>query len=67
MPQEETPVLLDIESEVTNLFNPKRAAPYTCIISKDQEIIWEHDSYVPGDEKLVEAEVLKSLGLPVPE
>lgn len=57
------PVLLDIESLVTNQFNPKRAAPYTCIISKDQEIIWEHESYVPGDEKLVEAEVLKSLGL----
>ncbi|MDJ0764349.1 MAG: TlpA disulfide reductase family protein [Myxococcota bacterium] len=58
------PVLLDTESVVTNQFNPRRAAPFTLIISMDQKIVWTHDSYVPGDEKLVEAEILKALGEP---
>ncbi len=57
------PVLMDTESEVTNVFNPRRAAPFVLIISREQKIIWTHDSYVPGDEIIVENEVRKSLGL----
>ena len=57
------PVLLDTESLVTQQFNERRAAPFTLIISKEQKIIWTHDSYVPGDEVILEKEILKSLGL----
>ncbi|MCP4602035.1 MAG: TlpA family protein disulfide reductase [Proteobacteria bacterium] len=56
------PVLLDTESQVTNQFNPRRAAPYSLIISREQKTVWSHEGYVPGDEKKLEAAVLKALG-----
>lgn len=57
------PVLLDTETQVTNQLNPKRSAPFTMIIDRDQEIVFEHETYVPGDEKALEAAVLQALGL----
>jgi peroxiredoxin len=57
------PVLLDAESNVTNQLNPRRAAPFSLIIGRDQKIAWDHEGYVPGDEKKVEAAVLQALGL----
>jgi len=56
------PVLLDTETLVTNQLNPRRAAPFTLIISKGQEVVWEHESYVPGDELKIEEAVLSALG-----
>ncbi len=58
------PVLLDSEGEVTNLLNPKRAAPFTLIIDKNQNVSWEHESYVPGDEIKIEEAVMAALGTP---
>ena len=57
------PVLLDAETLVTNQLNPRRSAPFSLIIGRDQRITWEHEGYVPGDEKKVEAAVLAALGL----
>ncbi|MCK9463243.1 MAG: TlpA family protein disulfide reductase [Proteobacteria bacterium] len=57
------PVLLDAETLVTNQLNPRRAAPFSLIIGRDQKIVWDHEGYVPGDEKKVEAAVLEALGL----
>ena len=56
------PVLLDTESIVTNQFNPRRSSPFTLVINRDQKITWTHASYVPGDEKQLEAEILEALG-----
>lgn len=56
------PVLLDTESQVTNQFNPRRAAPYSLIIDRNEKTSWTHEGYVPGDEKKVEAAVLEALG-----
>jgi peroxiredoxin len=56
------PVLLDTESQVTNQFNPRRAAPYSLIIDRFEKTSWTHEGYVPGDEKKVEAAVLEALG-----
>jgi peroxiredoxin len=56
------PVLLDTESQVTNQFNPRRAAPYSLIIDRGEKTAWTHEGYVPGDEKKVEAAVLEALG-----
>jgi peroxiredoxin len=58
------PVLLDTETLVTNQLNPRRAAPFSLIIGRDQKIAWEHEGYVPGDEEKLEAAVLAALGLP---
>jgi peroxiredoxin len=56
------PILLDSETQVTNQLNPRRAAPLTMIINRDGKVVWTHESYVPGDEKLVEEQILKALG-----
>ena len=57
------PVLLDTESQVTNQFNPRRAAPYSLIIDRSQRIAWTHEGYVPGDEAELERAVLEALDL----
>jgi peroxiredoxin len=61
------PVLHDAESNVTNQLNPRRAAPYSLIIGRDQKIVWDHEGYVPGDEKKVEAAVLRGRSLRAPQ
>lgn len=53
------PVLLDSESLVTARFNPRRSAPYNLIIDKQQNIVWTHEGYVPGDEDKLETAVLE--------
>jgi len=55
------PVLLDEESRVTAQFNPRRAAPYSLLIGRDQRIVWTHEGYVPGDEEKLERAVLDAL------
>jgi peroxiredoxin len=60
------PVLLDTESQVTNQLNPRRAAPFSLLIGRNQEIVWEHEGYVPGDEKKIDAAVLEALGQTAP-
>ena len=60
------PVLLDTETQVTNQLNPRRAAPFSLVIGKDEIIAWEHEGYVPGDEKELEEAVIKALGLAAP-
>jgi peroxiredoxin len=56
------PVLLDTDTQVTNQFNPRRAAPYSLVIDRQEQISWTHEGYVPGDEKKLEAAVLAALG-----
>jgi peroxiredoxin len=56
------PVLIDEESAVMDQLNPNRMLPFTIIIDKSGEIAWTHEGYVPGDEQLVEAELVKLLG-----
>jgi len=58
----EYPVLIDAEGAVTNQMNPRRAAPFTLIIDKSQNIVWEHESYIPGDEKKIEEAIVKIIG-----
>ena len=60
------PVLLDTETQVTNQLNPRRAAPFSLVIGKDEIIAWEHEGYVPGDEKELEEAVIKALGSTAP-
>jgi hypothetical protein len=41
--------------------NPRRRLPFTIIIDRKGVIAWTHEGYVPGDEKLIEAAVVKVL------
>lgn len=55
------PVLLDTESSVAARLNPKRSAPFNLIINKNQQVIWSHEGYVPGDEVALAEAVLAAL------
>lgn len=53
------PVLLDEESEVMDLYNPKGTLPFTLVVNRAGNIVLKRASYTPGDvasaKKLVEA------------
>jgi peroxiredoxin len=57
------PVLIDADGSVTSTYNPKRAAPFSFIIDKNQNIVWEHEGYVRGDEIKIEKAILNALGV----
>ncbi len=45
------PVLLDPDSQVCRLFNPKGNIPFTLVIDRKGERVYQHTGYVPGDEQ----------------
>jgi len=51
------PVLLDEETKVTGIYNPKRAAPLTVLIDRRGQIARIRDGYSAGDEKLIADDV----------
>lgn len=55
------PVLLDEETTVTALYNPKRELPFTVVVGKDGSIVHKRGGYTAGDEKTLVAEVEKAL------
>ncbi|NLH48844.1 MAG: redoxin domain-containing protein [Myxococcales bacterium] len=57
------PVLLDQDSRVNSLLNPRSDYPLTVLVDKAGKIAWVHVGYQPGDEKLLEAQIKKALGL----
>jgi peroxiredoxin len=57
------PVLLDTESQAVQLFNPRRTAPFSLLIGRNGRIAWEHEGWVAGDERTLEDEVVRALGL----
>jgi peroxiredoxin len=58
------PVVLDEDSHVAQIYNPKKAAPLSVLIDKTGKVYRVREGYNPGDEKLVEADVLKVLEPP---
>lgn len=56
------PVLFDTDSRVVALYNPRVVMPYTFLVDKNGTIRYAHQGYSPGDEKVLEAEILKLLG-----
>ena len=57
------PVLLDTEGTASELFNPRRDAPYSLVIDKRQTISWSRAGYTPGDEKMIDQAVLSALSI----
>ena len=43
-------VYLDANSDLKRAMNVNNV-PHTFLLNKDREIVWQHTSYVPGDEK----------------
>ena len=55
------PVVLDDDSRIASLYNPKKSMPLSVLISKTGRISVVREGYNPGDEKLVQADVTKEL------
>lgn len=59
------PVLLDEDSHIASIYNPKKSAPLTVLINKKSEIVFVHDGYNPGDEIGLEENIARALETPV--
>jgi len=55
------PVLLDEETRVVSVYNPKRVAPMTVLIDKRGVIARVRNGYNAGDEKLIAGDVANLL------
>ena len=51
------PVLLDEETRVVGVYNPKRTAPFTVLIGRDGVVAKRREGYHAGDEVGLEAEI----------
>jgi peroxiredoxin len=56
------PVLLDEETRVVGVYNPKRTAPLGVLIDRKGQVARVRDGYNAGDETLVDADVVSLLG-----
>jgi peroxiredoxin len=55
------PVLLDEDSHVAQLYNPKKSAPLSVLIDKQGRIFKVREGYNPGDEEFLAKDVAKAL------
>jgi peroxiredoxin len=55
------PVILDEDSHIASIYNPKKSAPLTVLINKQGDIVYVHDGYNSGDEVQLEEHVAKVL------
>jgi peroxiredoxin len=51
------PVVLDEDSHVASIYNPKKAAPLSVLIDKSGKVVKVHEGYNPGDEEILAKEV----------
>lgn len=55
-------VLLDEDSSIASIYNPRKSAPLSVIIDRAGHISAVREGFVAGDEQFVEKDVLKALG-----
>ena len=55
------PILLDQETRVVALYNPKTSAPYSVLIGRDGRILKKQEGYTTGDAAAVERDVQAAL------
>jgi thiol-disulfide isomerase/thioredoxin len=56
------PVLLDSDTKVASLYNPKKIVPFTAVIDRNGNVVSEHMGYKPGDEGALEDELKGLIG-----
>ncbi len=59
-------VLLDEDSSIASIYNPRKSAPLSAIIDKNGHIAAVREGYNPGDEAYVQKDVEKVLGIGAP-
>jgi hypothetical protein len=57
--------LLDQETRVLALYNPKTSAPFSVLIGKDRRILVRREGYANGSGDSIEKDVVAALGTPV--
>lgn len=57
------PVVLDDDSRIASVYDPKKSMPLSVLIDRAGHVIAVREGYNPGDEKLVDADVEGALGL----
>ena len=57
-------VLLDEDSHVAAIYDPKKSAPLSILIDRSGKIVVIREGYNPGDEVYLEQDVLKALNAP---
>jgi peroxiredoxin len=60
------PILLDQETRVVSLYNPKTSAPYSVLIGKDGRIRAKREGYTTGNAAALEADIVAALGAAAP-
>ncbi|MBI5489527.1 MAG: TlpA family protein disulfide reductase [Deltaproteobacteria bacterium] len=55
------PVVLDEESTVAGLYNPRGATPFTVLIDREGRRVWSHEGFVAGDAEDIEARIRELL------
>lgn len=55
------PILLDQETRVVALYNPKTSAPYSVLIGRDGQILKKQEGYTSGDAGSLDADVATAL------
>jgi peroxiredoxin len=55
------PVMIDMDSRVTSIYNSTRSAPYGVLIDRTGKIVDEHPGYSPGDETALENKIKEHL------
>lgn len=58
------PILLDQESRVVSLYNPKTSAPYSVLIARDGRILKKQEGYTTGGAATVDQDVIAALAQP---
>lgn len=56
-------VLLDTQTKVVSIYNPKKVVPFTSVIDKSGNLVAEKFGFQPGDEVKFEKELQTLLGL----
>lgn len=57
------PILLDQETRVVALYNPKTSAPYSVLIGRDGRILKKQEGYTTGNAATVEHDIEAALAL----
>jgi peroxiredoxin len=55
------PILLDQETRVVSLYNPRATAPYSVLIGREGRVVGRREGYLHGDEHKLEQEIIAAL------
>ena len=55
------PILLDHETRVVALYNPKTSAPYSVLIARDGRILAKKEGYTTGDQSAIDRDIAEAL------